>query len=74
MSTFNYNDIVRVRHGAPASTRPGERAWIVGIQQESERSNGFVLEFPHGTTYTIEFEDGTSIEVAERDLVKDDLP
>jgi hypothetical protein len=71
MSIFNYNDIVRVRGGAPSSARPGERAWIVGIQQESDRSGDFRLEFPCGVTYTIEFDDGTSIQIEERELLKE---
>tara|TARA_R110001592_G_scaffold305345_1_gene577963 strand:+ start:326 stop:571 length:246 start_codon:yes stop_codon:yes gene_type:complete len=67
---FNYNDIVKVRTTSDSSTvdRQGEQAWIVGVF--TERPSGeFFKKFPPGIVYSIEFEDGSSIEVHEKDLI-----
>jgi hypothetical protein len=65
---FDYDDIVTTRMGLGSTLRPGSMAWIVGITPESKRSGKFLEEFPRGTTYTIEFEDGVSVEVQEADI------
>lgn len=69
MATFTYNDTVRVKLVAPAQYRPGELASIVGISLQAERSGDFLKAFPHGILYTIEFEDGSSMQLHE-DLVE----
>ncbi len=61
---FTYNDIVRVRPDADSKARPGARAWIVGVF-EKRPEGGYFDKFPEGVVYTIEFEDGSSIEVHE---------
>lgn len=63
---FNYDDVVKVRQGAIVDLRPGSKAWVVGVFQT--RPGPFFDKFPHGTVYTIEFEDGSSLEVHENDL------
>lgn len=64
---FDYNDIVRVKSTAQPEYRPGERAWIVGVFKERPKGNYF-KKFPEGNVYSVEFEDGSSIEVHEDDL------
>jgi hypothetical protein len=66
MTKFTYNDIVEVLDSAPAALRPGSRAWIVGVSEE--RRGTYFDQFPPGVVYTIEFEDGSSIDVHESSL------
>jgi len=63
MTKFTYDDIVKVSESAPAKLRPGQKAWIVGVFEE--RPGKYFNIFPEGVVYSIEFEDGTSIEVHE---------
>jgi len=65
MNKFNYDDIVRVRSDAQQKFRPGERAWIVGVIAQDKRIGSHYEQFPPGTIYTIEFEDGDSIDIQE---------
>jgi len=69
MSKFSYNDIVTAKPDAPKELRPGERAWVVGIIEQEGRKDDFLKEFPEGIVYTIEFEDGLSVEAKESDLL-----
>jgi hypothetical protein len=63
---FNYDDIVRVIANAHTGLTVPKKAWVVGI---FERSPGpYFSKFPPGTVYTVEFEDGSAIEVHECDL------
>ncbi len=71
MAKFYYNEIVRTRPDVSTHFRPGERAWIVGVHEESARSGHFLDKYPHGVVYTIEFEDGSSIEIEESMIDKD---
>ena len=66
-SQFTYNDVVRVAPWARAEARPGARAWIVGVFAPP-RVGDFFARFPDGVVYSIEFEDGNSLEVHETDL------
>ncbi len=74
MVPFTYNDTVRVKQTAPPRCRPGELASVVGISLQTERSGEFLKAFPHGILYTIEFEDGNSIELHEDFVEKDAFP
>ena len=65
---FSYDDIVRIKPNAEFSSRRNERAWIVGIF-EKWPVGGYFDKFPIGVVYSVEFEDGTSTEVHEDDLV-----
>lgn len=66
MTKFTYDDIVKVAVSAPDEYRPGQRAWIVGVFED--RQGEYFERFPPGTIYSIEFEDGSSIEVHESSL------
>lgn len=66
MSKFTYDDIVRVRDSASSELRPGHKAWIVGVFEE--RPGKWFDRFPDGVVYTVEFEDGVSIEIHESNL------
>lgn len=64
---FTYDDIVRIRSTARPEARPGARAWVVGVFADS-RPGEYFAGFPDGVVYSIEFEDGSSVEVHEDDL------
>jgi len=70
MTKFTYDDIVKVRADAPLDQRPSERAWIVGVFED--RPGKYFDAFPPGVVYSIEFEDGYSIEVHEATLESTD--
>jgi len=74
MAAFTYNDTVKVKQGAPARCRPGQLASVVGISLEAERRGEFLKAFPHGIVYTIEFEDGSSVELHEDFVEKGAFP
>lgn len=65
MNKFNYDDVVRVRSDAHREFRPGERAWVAGVTTEDRRIGSHYEQFPLGTIYTIEFEDGDSLDIHE---------
>jgi hypothetical protein len=64
-STFTWNDTVETIEEAPTRLRPGSRAWVVGISAPHEWSGSFLAEHPTEFVYTIEFEDGSSVEAGE---------
>ena len=66
MTKFTYDDIVKVAAHAPDALRPGKRAWIVGVFED--RPGSYFEKFPLGTVYSIEFEDGSSLEIHESNL------
>lgn len=63
---FNYDDVVQVRLTAAPQLRPGAKAWIVGVFET--RPGSYFDKFPEGVVYTIEYEDGSSVEIHEQDL------
>lgn len=67
MPRFACNDIVLVT--SPGSARLGQRAWVVDIIEEKSRQGRHFLRFAPGIVYTVEFEDGSSADVHENDLV-----
>lgn len=66
MPKFDYDDIVTAINTAPTNTRPGSKAWVVGVLET--RRGEFLSSFPEGVVYVIEFEDGSSTEVIESHL------
>ena len=62
---LTYNDIVLINRSAPSELRPGERACVVGISEPSQRSGSYLAQFPSGLVYTVEFGDGSSVEIHE---------
>jgi len=65
---FTWNDVVEAVEDAGPLLRPGSRAWIVGVSAQHERSGSFLQEHPMGFVYTIEFEDGSSVNAPEAEL------
>jgi len=63
MPKFSYDDIVVVSRSADSKYRPNCKAWVVGIFEE--RSDGYLSSFPDAPIYTIEFEDGSSLDINE---------
>ena len=66
MPAFNYGDVVRVRLGASSDLRPGSKAWVVGVFET--RPGPYFDKFQEGVVFTIEYEDGSSLEIHESDL------
>lgn len=64
---YNYDDIVILKHSINAKPRVGQKCWIVGVFDKRPHG-GYMDHFPDGTVYTVEFEDGCSIEAHEDDL------
>lgn len=68
MKKFNFDDVVCARSGVP-QVRLGTKAWVVGVASDEKRSGSHYEKFPPGTIYTIEFEDGDSVDIHESDLI-----
>jgi hypothetical protein len=60
---FTYDDIVRVKADAPPEMHPGARACVIGVTAEHERRGSHFEQFPAGTVYLVEFEDGDAIDI-----------
>jgi hypothetical protein len=69
MAKFDYSDIVRAIASADPKYRPGARAWIVGVYEND--SSPWLKRFPPGVVYSIEYEDGSSVEIHESLLERD---
>lgn len=67
MAKFACNDIVTVRAGVGHGL-PNGRACVVGVF-EDRPSGVYFDKFPLGVVYTVEFEDGSSGEIHEDNLV-----
>jgi hypothetical protein len=72
MTRFTYNDIVRVREDGGPTLHRGRKAWVVGVFEAGGRIGSYFDQFPPGTVYSIEFEDGASTEVHEANLERSD--
>jgi hypothetical protein len=62
---FTYSDIVLVKTNSPEEMRPGQKAWVIGITTEHERSGSHFDQFPPGTVYLVEFEGGEALDIHE---------
>jgi len=64
---FTYDDFVAVRCDAPVTFRPGQRASVIAIfgSEDPIRKTGHFSQFPAGTVYSVEFEDGEALEIHE---------
>ncbi|MGN4074810.1 hypothetical protein [Burkholderia gladioli] len=69
MAKFDYSNIVRAIASADPKYRPGARAWIVGVYEND--SSPWLKRFPPGAVYSIEYEDGSSVEIHESLLERD---
>ena len=63
MRMFTYGDSVLVKANAPAEMRPGQKASVIGITTEHERSGSHFDQFPAGTIYLVEFEGGEALDI-----------
>ena len=68
MTKFAYGDVVRVMESAPAEMRPSAKAWVVGVFEADQRRGRHFDQFAPGSVYSVEFEDGSSIDVHESNL------
>lgn len=71
-SKFTYGDIVKIKLTSLKRSREGAQAWIVGVFDTEEMKGGYFDQFDQGIVYTIEFEDGSSIEIHEKELERYD--
>ena len=63
---FTWNDLVTIKHDAPSSYLPGEIAVICGMEQVNSEKLSHEFSINMGDwLYTVEFGDGSSIEVPE---------
>jgi hypothetical protein len=65
VSKFTWGDTVKVVDNAPPTAKPGSIVSIVGVHDGASRSGEYFDRFPEGTVYSIEYDDGSSIEVPE---------
>lgn len=65
MRMFTHGKSVLVKANAPAEMRPGQGASVCGITTERERSGSHFDQFPAGTVYLVEFEDGEAFDIHE---------
>lgn len=68
MPKFTYDDMVKTSDGVGPELRPGKKAWVIGVFET--RPGKYFDKFPEGVVYSIEFEDGTSVDVHESELEK----
>ena len=67
-SKFHYDDIVSISSISAAVDRRRQLAWVMGIF--TTRPFGPYFEkFQPGIVYSVEFEEGTSIEIHEDELL-----
>lgn len=69
IAKFTWGDSVLISEDAPANLRPGSPAEIVGISELHQRHGSYLLRFPGGVVYTVEFADGSDAEVHEDHLI-----
>jgi hypothetical protein len=74
MGRFTWDDTVKAVPDAPAELRPGICASVVGMSLKQDRRGDYLARFPSGVVYTIEFEDGSSVEAPEHLLEKGTFP
>jgi hypothetical protein len=68
MTKFNWGDPAFVKDDAPIEYKPGSLVHVVGISADSSDPVEWDERFPEGVVYTIEFENGDSIDVEEAAL------
>lgn len=68
MPRFNWDERIRISDDASAPFRPGTLANIVGIYSGASRRGQYFDRFAPGTVYTVEFDDGKSVDIHEDDI------
>jgi hypothetical protein len=72
MNKFTFDDTVRVKKDAPIPLRGGQKASVIMVFLPQDRNVSYFDQFPRGVIYSIEFEDGESIDVHEDSLEIDE--
>lgn len=67
MAKFTYDDIVKVVGTASSELRPCAKAWVIQVTEEPRRGSYFD-QFPPGTVYLVEYEDGEAVSIHESQL------
>ena len=69
---FDYGDSVLIRNDAPDKYKPNNRASICGMRaaENEQTAKEFGIKLYH-KIYTVEFGDGSSIEIPEIYLIED---
>jgi hypothetical protein len=70
MNKFTFGDMVRIRREAPHQLRPGEEASVFMVFLPPDRDGSYFDQFPPGVVYSVEFEDGASVDIHENWLEK----
>jgi hypothetical protein len=65
MNKFTFGDVVRVKNDALSPLRQGAKAWVVMVVLPPNRNGSHFDQFPPGVVYSIEYEDGESVDVHE---------
>jgi hypothetical protein len=65
MSKFTCDDTVWIKKDAPSQLRRGQKASVIMVFPPQDRIGSYFDRFPPGVVYSIEFEDGESIDVHE---------
>ena len=72
---FTWGDSIMIAKNAPPSFHPGEFASICGFYKISSKESAKELQCKVGDwVYTVEFSDGSSLEVPEPSLEKHQSP
>jgi hypothetical protein len=65
MNEFTFDDTVRIKRDAPSPLRQGEQASVVMVFLPLDRQGSYFDGFPPGVIYSIEYDDGESVDVHE---------
>jgi hypothetical protein len=65
MNKFTFGDSVRIKRDAPSPLREGKQAWVIMVFLPHDRNGSYFDLFPPGVVYSIEYEDGESVDVHE---------
>jgi hypothetical protein len=65
MNKFTFDDTVRVKKDAPNPLRQGQKASVIMVFLPHDRNGSYFDQFPPGILYSIEYQDGVSVDVHE---------
>lgn len=65
MSKFTFAEMVLIKNDAPNSLRRGQTASVTMVFLDQDRNGSYFDRFPPGVVYSIEYEDGESVDVHE---------
>jgi hypothetical protein len=73
MNKFTFDETVRVKKDAPNPFRQGQKASVIMVFLPQDRCGSYFDQFAPGVIYSIEYEDGQSIDIHEELLENDSL-